>query len=233
MSVDVRRADDRFVTRTDWLCSRHSFSFGQHYDPANVGHGLLRVHNDDVIAPGAGYDTHRHVGTEILTWVVEGRLAHQDSSGHAGLLTAGTIQRTSAGSGITHSERNASDTEPLRFVQMHLSADEPGAAPSYEQATVPIPPGTLVTVASGRSDRPGAVRVNNQHAALHVARLGAGDAVTLPDAPCLHVYVVTGAAELEAAGSLAEGDAARLDGEGPGTLTGTAPGTEVLVWEMS
>ena len=224
---------DRFVTRANGIVSWHSFSFGKHYDPANVGHGLLRVHNDDAIAPGAGYDTHRHVDAEILTWVVAGRLAHQDSAGHVGVLTPGTIQRTSAGPGITHSERNASDTEALRFVQMHLPADEPEAGPSYEQATVPIPLGTLVTVASGRSDRPGAVAIGNLHAALHVARLGDSDAVTLPGAPNLHVYVVAGAADLEAAGSLGEGDAARLTGEGPRVLAGTAPDSEVLVWEMS
>ena len=233
MSVEVRRAGDRFVTRADGIVSRHSFSFGEHYDPANVGHGLLRVHNDDTVGPGAGYDTHRHVETEILTWVVEGRLAHEDSTGHAGVLTSGTIQRTSAGSGITHSERNASDTAPLRFVQMHLSPDEPEAAPSYEQAPVQLRQGALVTVASGRKALPGAVRIGNQHAALHVARLGEGDAVTLPGAPYLHVYVVTGAADLEGGGALTEGDAARLTGDEPRSLTGIAPSSEVLVWEMS
>ena len=232
MSVEVRRAGDRFVTRSGGICSRHSFSFGAHYDPANVGHGQLLVHNDDLLAPGAGYDMHRHADTEIVTWVVAGRLTHQDSRGHVDVLTPGSVQRTSAGSGITHSERNASDTAPLRFVQMHLPPDEPGAAPSYQQSPVALIRGALVTVASGRPDRPGAVRLGNRHAALHVARLGDGDEVALPPAASLHVYVVSGAARLEPAGELGAGDAARLADEGPMPLSATADGTEVLVWEM-
>ena len=231
-SVEVRRAGDRPVTRTDGIVSRHSFSFGQHYDPANVGHGLLLVHNDDLLAPGAGYDTHRHADTEIVTWVVRGRLAHEDSAGHAGVLGPGVVQRSSAGSGITHSERNASVDEPVRFVQMWLPPDSPGGPPSYEHSDVQLPLGTLVPVASGRADRPGAVRLGNQHATLHVARLADGDAVLLPGAPYLHVYVATGAADLEAAGTLAEGDAARTTAAGPLRLTGQAAATEALVWEM-
>ena len=233
MSVEVRRAADRFVSRSRGIVSRHSFSFGEHYDPGNIGHGLLLVHNDDLLEPGAGYETHRHADVEILTWVVAGRLAHEDSTGRAGVLTPGTIQRTSAGRGITHSERNASDAEPVRFVQMHLPPDEPGTDPSYEQHPVDLPAGRLVAVASGGSARsPAAVRLGNGSAALHAARLGPSDVVTLPDAAYLHVYVVTGAADLEAAGPLTEGDAARLTGEAPRTLTGSAPGTEMLVWEM-
>lgn len=232
MSVEVRRARDRFVSRSGGIDSRHSFSFGEHYDPGNIGHGLLLVHNDDLLEPGAGYNTHRHADVEILTWVVAGRLAHEDSTGHAGVLTPGTIQRTSAGRGITHSERNASDGKPVRFVQMHLAPDEPGTDPSYEQHPVDLPAGRLVAVASGGSDRPGGVRLGSSNAVLHAARLGPADVVTLPDAAYLHVYVVTGAADLEAAGPLAEGDAARLTGEGPRTLTGRTAGTEVLVWEM-
>lgn len=232
MSVEVRRAGDRFVTRSGGIVSRHSFSFGQHYDPGNVGHGLLLVHNDDLLELGAGYATHRHVDVEILTWVVAGRLAHEDSTGHADVLAPGTIQRTSAGRGITHSERNASDDEPVRFVQMHLPPDQPAADPSYQQHRVDLQSGQLATVASG-SGRPGAVRLGSSGGALHAARLAAGDEVTLPGAAYLHVYVVTGAAELETAGPLAEGDAARLTGEDARTLIGRAPGTEVLVWEMS
>ena len=220
------------MTRADGIVSRHGFSFGEHYDPANVGHGLLLVHNDDLLAPGAGYDTHRHADTEIVTWVVEGRLAHQDSTGHAGVLGPGVVQRTSTGSGITHSERNASADQPVRFVQVWLPPDSPGGPPSYEQTVVRLPPGALVTVASGRADRPGAVRLGNNQAALHVAQLGPDDAVVLPQAPWLHVYVTRGTADLEGSGPLHEGDEARATDEGQRRLTGTAPGTEVLVWEM-
>ena len=220
------------MTRTNGIVSRHSFSFGEHYDPGNVGHGLLLVHNDDLLAPGAGYDTHRHADTEIVTWVVEGRLAHEDSTGQVGVLGPGTIQRTSAGSGITHSERNASADEPVRFVQVHLPPDEPGAAPSYDHARVRLEPGALVTIASGRDDRPGVVPLGNARATLHAAWLGADDAVVLPQAPWLHVYVTRGMADLEGAGLLHDGDEARLTDEGPRRLAGSVPGTEVLVWEM-
>jgi redox-sensitive bicupin YhaK (pirin superfamily) len=232
MSVEVRRGADRFVTRTEGIVSRHSFSFGEHYDPSNVGYGLLLVHNDDLLAPGAGYDTHRHADTEIVTWVVEGRLAHEDSTGHVGVLGPGTIQLTSAGSGITHSERNASADEPVRFVLMHLPPDEPGAAPSYTQAGVRLEPGALVTVASGRDDRPGVVPLGNARATLHAARLDADDTVVLPHTAWLHVYVTRGTAHLEATGLLHEGDEVRVTDEPHRRLAGTLAGTEVLVWEM-
>ena len=102
--IDVRRAADRFVTKTDWLDSKHSFSFGHHYDPANVGHGLLRANNDDIVAPGGGFHTHPHQDMEIVTWVLRGSLLHQDSTGHSGVIYPGLAQRMSAGTGILHSE---------------------------------------------------------------------------------------------------------------------------------
>ena len=106
--VDVRRTDDRFKTRIDWLDSKHSFSFGHHRDPDNTHHGLLLVSNDDVVLPGAGFDTHPHRDMEIVTWVLKGSLVHQDSEGNTGVLYPGLAQRMSAGTGILHSERNDS-----------------------------------------------------------------------------------------------------------------------------
>src|SRR5947208_349977 len=105
-TVDVRRAGERFWTRAGWLDSRHSFSFGQHYDPANTHFGLLLVSNDDVVAPGTGFETHPHRDMEIVTWVLDGRLVHQDSAGHTGVIYPGLAQRMSAGTGILHSEKN-------------------------------------------------------------------------------------------------------------------------------
>jgi uncharacterized cupin superfamily protein len=101
--IDVRRAAERFSTRTEWLASRHSFSFGEHYDPANVGFAALVAHNDDVVAVGAGYDTHPHADTEIVTWVLEGSLVHLDSRGGSHVLGPGSVQLLSAGSGVLHS----------------------------------------------------------------------------------------------------------------------------------
>jgi hypothetical protein len=134
VGLEVRRAADRFVTETAGIVSRHSFSFGAHYDPGNVGHALLVAHNDDVVAPGAGYDTHPHRDLEILTWVLDGGLRHEDSRGETGLVVPGLVQRLSAGDGVLHSERNDAATgASVRFVQMWLRPDEPGGEPSYAQ----------------------------------------------------------------------------------------------------
>lgn len=125
--LDVRRAGERFWTQTSWLDSRHSFSFGRHYDPQNTRHGLLLVNNDDLVQPDTGYQPHAHRDVEIITWVVQGSLVHQDSTGHRGVLHPGLVQRMSAGTGISHSENNGAmgrpGSEPVRFVQMWLPPD--------------------------------------------------------------------------------------------------------------
>ena len=230
--IDVRRAAERFTTTTDWLTSRHSFSFGPHYDPANTGLAVLVAHNDDVVAPGAGYDTHPHVDTEIVTWVLEGSLVHEDSRGRSGVLYPGVAQRMTAGTGVLHSERNDEPgaAVPTRFVQMWLRPDEPGLEPSYEQRDAGAATGLLPLV-SGIRGLDAAVRIHTSGAALHVARLGAGEAVGLPEAPHLHVYVARGAVHLEGAGRLDEGDAARFTGDGGPRLTAAAD-AEVLVWQL-
>src|SRR6202034_3018292 len=150
-TVQIRRAAARAVTTTSWLHSKHSFSFGDRYDPTNTHHGVLLVNNDDVVQPGAGFDTHPHRDMEIVTWVLEGSLAHRDSAGNSGVIYPGLAQRMSAGSGITHSEKNASDNEPVHFVQMWVSPDEPGIEPSYQQQAIENDEleGRLVTIASG------------------------------------------------------------------------------------
>jgi redox-sensitive bicupin YhaK (pirin superfamily) len=242
MTIDIRRAADRPLTRTPWLDSRHSFSFGPHRDPSNTHHGLLLVNNDDVVAPGTGFDTHPHRDMEIVTWVLEGSLVHQDSTGHSGVIYPGLAQRMSAGRGILHSEKNDSWTlagekhgNPVHFVQMWVMPDEPGRTPGYQQLEIDteLLAGRLVTVASGmpahRDAR--AITIGNRHAALHVARLQPGDAVELPDAPYLHVFTARGEVTLENGGELCNGDAARISGAGGQRVTATGP-AEILVWEM-
>jgi redox-sensitive bicupin YhaK (pirin superfamily) len=242
-SVDVRRADSRFETRVGWLDSRHSFSFGDHWDPDNTHHGLLLVSNDDVVAPGTGFETHPHRDMEIVTWVLDGSLVHQDSEGNTGVIYPGLAQRMSAGTGILHSEKNDAwrqgvgdvHQEPVRFVQMWVLPDERGVTPGYEQLEVgdELARGGLVTVASGMPQHAGgtAIRIRNRYAALHVARLGPTEAVTVPDAPFTHVYVARGDVDMEGAGQLTEGDAVRLTGVGGQRITATTD-AEVLVWEM-
>ncbi|MCW2601731.1 MAG: putative Quercetin 2,3-dioxygenase [Frankiales bacterium] len=232
VSIDVRRAADRFNTRIDWLDSRHSFSFGRHYDPANTHFGLLLVSNDDVVAPGSGFSTHPHRDMEIVTWVLEGQLAHQDSHGHSGLITPGLAQRMSAGSGTLHSEINAAGDSPVRFVQMWVMPDTESVTPSYDQLdiTAELSQGGLVPVASGRG-HDAAISIRQEGAVLWAARLQPGELVQLPDAPYMHVFVAKGPVALEGAGDLAQGDAVRLTGAGGPTVVAHAA-SEILVWEM-
>ena len=237
MRVDVRRAADRFSTAADGILSRHSFSFGSHYDPGNVGHALLVAHNDDVIAPGSGYGTHPHRDLEILTWVLDGGLRHEDSRGTAGVVVPGVAQRLSAGRGVLHAERNDAATGPsVRFVQMWVLPDAPGAEPSYARLDVgtSLDGGGLVTVASGmvRDREAAAMPIGAGGAALHVARPAAGGTVVLPEAPHVHLFVARGAVDLEEAGRLDEGDAARLTDAGARRVVAGPAGAEVLAWEM-
>jgi hypothetical protein len=243
--MTVQRAADRFETRVDWLDSRHSFSFGRHYDVSNTHFGLLLVNNDDIVVPGAGFETHPHRDMEIVTWVLRGQLVHQDSAGHNGVIYPGLAQRMSAGRGILHSEKNDSwrltggpeHREPVRFVQMWVAPDEAGADPGYEQLEIAdeLLAGGLVPVASGRAgdrDR-AAIRIRQKDATLHAARLAPGASVALPTAPFVHLYVPLGSVTLEgAAEALLEGDAARIEGAEGERVTAGAAGAEILVWEM-
>ncbi len=243
--IDVRRSADRFSTKVEWLDSKHSFSFGHHYDPGNVGHGLLLVNNDDVVRAGTGFETHPHQDMEIVTWVMRGSLVHQDSTGHAGIIYPGLAQRMSAGTGILHSEKNDSwrlapergeHDEPVHFVQMWVVPDEPGTTPGYEQLEIDdeLMRGGLVPVASGMTSHEGdaAIRIKNRYAALYAARLAPGGSVTLPDAPYLHLFVPQGTVDLEGAGPLDEGDSVRFTATGGNRVTATGVGAEILVWEM-
>ncbi|MEM9612690.1 MAG: pirin family protein [Actinomycetota bacterium] len=229
-TIAIRRAASRPRTRLGWLDSHHSFSFGRHYDPANVGHGLLIVSNDDVVAPGGGFGTHSHRDMEIVTWVLEGRLEHRDSEGNHGVLYPGLAQRMSAGTGISHSEMNGSDSEPVHFVQMWVPPSSAGSPPGYEQRDVSdrLAGGTLAPVASGRG-HDGAIAINQPGAVLHVGRPTAGDTVTLPDAPYVHLYVARGAVGIDGE-RLDTGDAARLRHAGPVSVT-VEEAAELIVWE--
>ncbi|MDS1114121.1 pirin family protein [Gordonia westfalica] len=244
MAFTVIPSDDRMVTTTDWLTSRHGFSFGDHYDPANTHFGALLAFNDEVVAPGEGFDLHHHQESEIVTWVVSGTLVHRDSAGHSGVLYPGLVQRMSAGTGVEHSERNdpspelvGSGTEPVRYVQMWLMPDRHGLTPSYDQADVAdrLATGELVPVASGDPDRRAAISVANAGASLYAARLGPGGTVELPAARFTHLFVVEGRAEVTVDGESAvlnPGDAVRgVDAELVSVTADT--GAEILVWSMA
>ncbi|MER7179563.1 pirin family protein [Streptomyces hyaluromycini] len=241
--VEVRRGDARLASRLSWLDSKHSFSLGTHRpDPANTHHGVLLVNNEDAVQPGTGFETHPHRDMEIVTWVLQGSLVHQDSGGHSGVIYPGLAQRMSAGTGILHSEKNDTyraagqpPAGPVHFVQMWVVPDEAGVTPGYEQLEIDaeLLSGGLVTVASGmdRHKDASAIRIRNRHAALYAARLRPGGQVTLPEAPYLHLFVARGAVDLEGVGALGEGDAARFTATGGHRVTASGP-AEILVWEM-
>lgn len=232
-STEIRSAASRAATTTPWLNSRHSFSFGDHYDPANTHFGLLLVNNDDIVSPAAGFDTHPHRDMEIVTWVLRGQLSHQDSAGNRGVIYPGLAQRMSAGSGILHSERNDSPDEPVHFVQMWVVPDEAGVEPSYQQHEIDekLLAGSLVTIASGRSAHHAAISLHNRNAALHATRLPPGAAVDVPRAPYLHLFVARGRVSVEGLGAVCEGDAVRFTDADGRRVTASEP-SELLIWEM-
>ena len=239
--LDVRRSADRFRTRTAELDSAYSFSFAEHYDGANTSHGLLLAHNEFVVQPGAGFARHPHREMEIVTWVLQGALAHEDSAGSRGVVRPGLVQRLSAGTGVLHAETNDAwrleggdpSAEPVHFVQMWLAPDEQGGGPGYDVHEVgdALQEGDLVPVASGMPRHSEALRLRNRSAALHAARLEPGQSVELPEARYLHLFVARGEVVMEGAGPLATGDAVRSTGTGGHRVTATGP-AELLVWEM-
>jgi redox-sensitive bicupin YhaK (pirin superfamily) len=231
--IDIRRAADRAATAMDWLESRHSFSFGRQHDPANTHHGLLLVSNDDIVQPGTGFSTHPHRDMEIVTWVLEGELEHKDSEGNSGLIYPGLAQRMSAGTGILHSEMNATGGAPVHFVQMWVVPDTEQVRPGYQQLDInaELAHGGLVPVASGRGYE-SAIAIRQEGATLWAGRLAPGERITLPVAPFVHLFVAKGSASLDADGLLGTGDAVRLSDAGGLSLTAGDAGAEILAWEM-
>ncbi len=216
MQVSLHRAADRFVSSYDGVVSRHSFSFGDHYDPGNVGFGLLVCHNADTLPPNQGYDEHPHRDLEIVTWVLEGELHHRDSTDRGSVTRPGQVQVLSAGSGVVHAEHAGAGT--TRFVQMWVRPDEAGLAPRYLQQDLPL--------ADDWQAVPG---IRSSRAALHAARLQPASSVLLPEAPAVHLYVCRGEVSVETGEVLGEGDALRVTEAGGLSLRGDA---ELLAWAM-
>lgn len=230
-NIDIRRAAERFATKIDWLDSKHSFSFGSHYDENNTKHGLLLVNNEDIVRAGTGFGTHGHRDMEIVTWVLSGELEHKDSEGNHGLLYPGLAQRMSAGTGIRHSEHNPSPTTDVHFVQMWVPPDTNGVKPGYQQLDIndELAKGGLVPIASGKG-HDAAISFRQRDAVLWGARLRAGERVAVPDDRHVHIFVARGSGELEPGGSLATGDAARLTNANGMIFTAGPEGAELLIW---
>ena len=220
MSVEVRDATGRFVTRAEGRMTSHSFSFGDHYDPANIGFGLLVALNDELLSPGTGYPDHPHADLEIVTVVLSGALRHTSSVG-TGVLGPGAVQRLSAGRGVTHSEMSDA-TGPTRFVQTWLSPSQAGGPPSYASGPAAPSPG-LVPLVGG--DGPIGIGAD---ARLYAGTLTGGAEFALPDAPRLHLFVTAGVLRIDDA-HLRPADTARISDEG-GRQVGAVEDCRFLAW---
>ena len=231
--IEVRSARDRGRTEWGWLDSRHTFSFGEYHDPGHMGFRALRVINDDRVKPGAGFGTHGHRDMEILSYVLEGALAHKDSSGGGGVIRPGEIQFMRAGTGVTHSEYNDSKTAPVHFLQVWIIPDRRGLPPAYGQRAFDRDAARrgLVLLAS-RDGREGSLQVA-QDVDLWVTLLGEGEPRALALRPGRHawVHVARGSAAVNGT-VLTEGDGAAVSGEETLTLTGDQP-AEVLVFDLA
>jgi quercetin 2,3-dioxygenase len=219
-------------TRTGWLDSRHSFSFGEYRDPALMGFRSLRVINEDRVIPGAGFPQHGHRDMDIISYVLEGAIQHKDSIGNGTVIRPGEVQRMSAGTGIQHSEFNASPTEPVHFLQIWIIPDRRGLAPSYEQKPFPLEErrGKLRLVAApGGQD--GAVTLH-QDARLYIANLAAGERVDhqIATGRGAWLQVARGIARLNGT-ELREGDGAALEDE-PRASIAAETDAEVLLFDL-
>jgi quercetin 2,3-dioxygenase len=231
--IIVRPAEERGVANFGWLDSRHTFSFGHYYDPRHMGIGALRVINDDRVAPGGGFDTHAHQDMEIISYVLEGAMEHQDSIGTGSVIRPGDVQRMTAGTGIAHSEFNHSRAEPVHFLQIWIVPERKGLEPGYEQKTFPLEErrGKARLVAS-RDGRDGSLTVH-QDIDLYTSVLEAGDEVAIDLRPerSAWVQVARGAVTLNGTG-LKEGDGAAVFDTATLTLTSDTGG-EVLVFDLA
>jgi redox-sensitive bicupin YhaK (pirin superfamily) len=228
----IRPAAERGQANLGWLDSRHTFSFADYHDPRYMGFGPLRVINEDRVQPGKGFGTHGHRDMEIISYVLEGELAHKDSMGNGSVIRPGDVQRMSAGTGVQHSEFNNSKERLVHFLQIWLFPDKQGLPPGYEQKTFDTASkrGTLKLIAS-RDGRDGSVTIH-QDAAIYAAALGAGERVThaTTHERKLWVQVAQGAVRVNGE-ALVAGDGAAIAYDDKVTIEGTADG-EVLLFDM-
>jgi len=223
--IEKRHSNQRGVTDTGWLQSRHSFSFGGYFDANRVGHGALRVLNDDHVAASKGFDAHPHRNAEIVSYVLEGQLEHRDSLGNGDVIRAGQFQYMSAGRGVTHSEFNPAQV-PVHFLQIWLNPNERDAEPTYAQADrAQLPDLSLSLVAApvGANDSEPVAPIRwRADAELWLGRLNAGDAITLPQSR-RHGYLHLTRGQVRVGEhELASGDALALTAESALEVTALA-----------
>jgi quercetin 2,3-dioxygenase len=232
--IEILESNQRGHANHGWLDSHHTFSFAGYYDPRHMGFGALRVINEDRVSPGRGFGSHPHADMEILTYVLSGALAHKDSMGNVETLRANELQRISAGTGIVHSEYNASSKEPVHFLQIWIEPDTAGLKPSYEQLalTEERKLGNLVLVASPEGGN-GALKIH-QDARVLIGAVQGGKELGYKFQPWRNawVHVVRGEADVNGQ-TVSAGDAAALTGEPSLAIQGLAASTEVVVFDLA
>ncbi|MDB5364369.1 MAG: hypothetical protein JWM77_296 [Rhodospirillales bacterium] len=231
--IALRPAAERGHVQIGWLDSKHSFSFGEYYDPRHQGWGPLRVINDDRIAAGAGFPTHPHRDMEILTYVLEGAVAHRDSTGGEGVIPAGDVQRMSAGNGIQHSEFNASQTDALRLLQIWIIPDRRGVQPGYEQIRLdPAAKRDTLKLIASPDPTGGALKIH-QDAQVYAGELSNEAQVRYDLAPGRRAWVQVAKGSVTLNGQrLVEGDGAGIADESLLELAGAEGGGEVLLFDL-
>ncbi len=231
--IKIRKSSERGVGRHGWLTTFHTFSFANYYDPAHMGFRTLRVINEDTVAPGRGFGAHRHEDMEIISIVMNGALAHRDSTGGEGVLRRGEVQRMSAGTGVVHSEFNGSDTEPVHFFQIWILPEADGIEPGYEQKFFPDDErrGKLLLLASPGHEG-GSLGIR-QDARVYSAILEAGQRVDHALAPGRGAWVQVARGSIDVNGAtLHEGDGAAIEGESALALVSNGA-SELLLFDLA
>lgn len=228
--ISIRRSNERGSANFGWLDSKHTFSFGNYYDERHMGFSALRVINDDRVTPGAGFDTHGHRDMEIISYVLEGEIAHKDSEGNVAILPPGEFQLMSAGSGIRHSEFNPSDTKPLHFLQIWIQPNVYGEAPGYQQKEFGRKPGLTLAVSP---DGEAGSLIIKQDARLYQLLLDENAEAQLPAAAKhkYYVHVIKGELLIEGE-SVKPGDGAKIEGIDNLVLTAQAGAVQALVFDL-
>lgn len=230
--IEIRKSGERGYADHGWLKSFHSFSFADYYDPGHIQFGPLRVINEDRVAPGMGFGTHGHRDMEIISYVLEGELAHKDSMGNGSVIRPGDVQRMSAGTGVRHSEYNHAPNDTTHFLQIWIMPDETGIEPGYEEKHFPAETkrGTLRLVAS--PDGADGSVVVHQDARLYAGLFDADEAAKLPIAAGRRAYVHVARGRVSVNGQALEaGDAAKLEAVDAVELT-RGSDAEVLVFDL-
>jgi redox-sensitive bicupin YhaK (pirin superfamily) len=232
--LTLRKSDERGRANFGWLDSRHTFSFGHYHDPAHMHFGPLRVINEDRVAPGGGFPTHPHSDMEIISYVLDGALEHRDSLGTGSVIRPGDVQRMSAGTGIRHSEFNASETTPVHFLQIWIMPERRGIAPGYEQKSFsPEEKRGRLRLVGSRDGREGSVTIHRD-VDLYAALIGKDNAVdhTIGDGRLAWVQVVRGSVTVNGE-HVRAGDGVAVPNGGRLRIAGTLEDAEILLFDMA